>query len=409
MPLIDDDGNLFGRVNVVDALVVLLVVAVVAAGAALVMGGGGSADAPANETTNGSAADGEPPGERAVRYATVELGTQPERLAERIHAGDEVAVGGANATVTDVHVSPVDGGAATTLRMRLDGRAIADGNRTAFRYGSGNLTVGDGLRLQTPEYRVNGTVSALVADGESVDAGETDIVLDATVPVEALDAIRAGEEYRVAGRTVGTVQSVTTFPTGDDATRRVRVGASLATRTEGERTTFGGAPLTIGRSVSLGLDAYTLSGTVVHRGATTMPGERGTTTVVVEQRNVSPAVAEATAVGMTESGGDGPRARIVDRRVEPATVVLTSDDGEIHRRDHPENRDVSLTVELETRTANGEAYFHGSELRTGSGVTLDFDRVRVEGTVTEFVDSTATDETGRSESRTRWTDDAGGS
>jgi len=46
MPLIDEDGNLFGRVNVVDALVVLLVVAVVAAGAALVMGAGtGSADA----------------------------------------------------------------------------------------------------------------------------------------------------------------------------------------------------------------------------------------------------------------------------------------------------------------------------------------------------------------------------
>ena len=39
MELIDERGRLFGRVNVVDALVVLLVAAVVVAGVALVAGG----------------------------------------------------------------------------------------------------------------------------------------------------------------------------------------------------------------------------------------------------------------------------------------------------------------------------------------------------------------------------------
>ena len=50
---IDDQGNLFGRVNVVDALVVLLVLAVVVAGIALVLGGSGpsgGAQAGSNET-----------------------------------------------------------------------------------------------------------------------------------------------------------------------------------------------------------------------------------------------------------------------------------------------------------------------------------------------------------------------
>ncbi|MFC6732713.1 MULTISPECIES: DUF4330 family protein [unclassified Haladaptatus] len=48
MPILDDDGRLFGVVNIIDALVVLLVLAVVAAGAALVLG----PDEPASPASN---------------------------------------------------------------------------------------------------------------------------------------------------------------------------------------------------------------------------------------------------------------------------------------------------------------------------------------------------------------------
>jgi len=214
-------------------------------------------------------------------------------------------------------------------------------------------------------------------------------VIGATVPVEAVDAIATGDEYRVAGRTVGTVRSVTAYPSQDDATRRLRVGVSFATRTADGRTTFGGAPLTVGRSVDVALDSYALNGTLIHKGGAVMPGGRTRTTVVVKQGNVSPEVASATAVGMTEEARDGTRARIVDKRVEPATVVLTSDDGDIHRREHPRNRDVYLTVELRTRTTDAGTDFHGRPLRTGSDVLLDFERVRVDGTVVAFEDEAA--------------------
>jgi hypothetical protein len=50
MDLIDDRGRLFGRVNVVDALVVLFVLAIVAAGTALVLGGGDAAPASPSPT-----------------------------------------------------------------------------------------------------------------------------------------------------------------------------------------------------------------------------------------------------------------------------------------------------------------------------------------------------------------------
>jgi len=50
--LIDEDGRLFGLVNIVDLLVVLVVVAMVAAGWALLSGGEPSVSQPADETEN---------------------------------------------------------------------------------------------------------------------------------------------------------------------------------------------------------------------------------------------------------------------------------------------------------------------------------------------------------------------
>jgi hypothetical protein len=50
MEVLDDEGRVFGVVNVIDLLVVLLVLAVVAAGAALVLGGGSGTPDDQSET-----------------------------------------------------------------------------------------------------------------------------------------------------------------------------------------------------------------------------------------------------------------------------------------------------------------------------------------------------------------------
>lgn len=71
MEIIDNDGNLFGRVNVVDALVVLAVLAVTVAGAAFVFDDGGSG-----------------PEQTATVNATLDLGTQPPFVVDAIDEGD---------------------------------------------------------------------------------------------------------------------------------------------------------------------------------------------------------------------------------------------------------------------------------------------------------------------------------
>ena len=387
MQIIDEEGNLFGRVNIIDALVLVLVLSVAVAGIALVTG---SSNAPGTGPAGGGAESGggtTETGESAVRYATVEFGTQSTAVASRISEGDRALLDGdANATVTDVYVGPgTDGGASVTALLRLDGEVVEnDRGDRVFEYRGSRLRAGDGVRLPTAEYRVNGTVTALHESGESLETEETGVVLSSVVSSDVADAIEEGDEYRLAGETVGTVESVDLYPTGDADQRRATIGVTLETLADGERTRFGARSLTLGDGIEVPLGDYAVIGTVRHLGNASLPGERTTTTAVVELEGVSPAVADATAVGLTESGDDGVRARIVDRSVEPATVVLTSDDGDVHSREHPTKKDVTLTVELATRSAESGTYFHDRELQTGRTVRIDFETITVEGTVTSF-------------------------
>ncbi|WP_159904884.1 DUF4330 family protein [Salinirussus salinus] len=68
MPIIDDEGRLFGTVNIIDALVVLFVLAVVVAGVALLTGGGSSDETP-------------------TRTVVVDVGQQPGYVIDAIEEG----------------------------------------------------------------------------------------------------------------------------------------------------------------------------------------------------------------------------------------------------------------------------------------------------------------------------------
>lgn len=68
MPIIDDEGRLFGTVNIIDALVVLFVLAVAVAGIALLTGGGSSDETP-------------------TRTVVVDVGQQPDYVIDAVTEG----------------------------------------------------------------------------------------------------------------------------------------------------------------------------------------------------------------------------------------------------------------------------------------------------------------------------------
>ncbi|GAA0668872.1 DUF4330 family protein [Natronoarchaeum mannanilyticum] len=375
MKIIDEDGDLFGLVNVVDALVVLVVLAVAVAGATLVLGAG-------SEPTDDTNSDTTP--NTTVRYATLDLGSQPDEIVDGLRTGDEMNLDGpSNLTITDVHATPVANGGnkdtRLTVRARLNGTESGDG----FVFGENRLQLGQGLTVDTADYSVKGNVIAIDRDGESLAVNQTPGVIETELDAATAEAIQVGDQHRLKGETVATVRNVTAYPISEN-TRRVFVGLELTTIESGDASTYGSREVSLGANVAFRTDEYDLTGTVVRRGSTVEFGEPITMTAMMKLEGVSPEFAESLEPGLTETERNETLATIQNVDVQPAGVILKSNDGDIYLRDHPTQKDVTLTVELATRRTDSTLRFHGRPIQEGDTVTLDLPKRTFNVEITEL-------------------------
>jgi len=103
MALIDDNGRVFGWINIIDALVVLMVLAVVSVWIAFVF-----------------LDDAEPP-ETETTYATLDMGVQEPYAVEAISEGDTYEPSGTSTLrVTDVHLTPQGDTTRVFLRVAIE-------------------------------------------------------------------------------------------------------------------------------------------------------------------------------------------------------------------------------------------------------------------------------------------------
>ena len=91
--------------------------------------------------------------------------------------------------------------------------------------------------------------------------------------------------------------------------------------------------------------------------------------------------AEAIRPGMREGTVTNPVAEIVGVETEPSIIIATGDNGSVNVVDHPVNRDVTITADLQVRETATGVQFKGEPLRGGSRVTLDLGTVIVEAEV----------------------------
>ncbi|WP_224333826.1 DUF4330 family protein [Haloprofundus halobius] len=366
MPLIDDDGSLFGLVNVVDALVALFVVALVIGGSAFVL----ADDSEPVPTTD------EP--ETETRYATLDLGDQPKYVAELLSEGDATVSESGNLTVTDVYAVPTQtSDRRVFVRVELTGEPSDE----TIQYDGDIPRVGRQLTIETDDYRTDGTITTVDETDSNLPTENESMLLRATVPTETAEAIEPGDEYDVDGRTVGTVESVTAYGTDDPDRKRVYVGVTYrALRLNGDLH-VGDTRLHENVALSFETDAYDFNGTVARVGTTEQSGEPATRTVQLEIENVDPDLADSLDTDMAERVRGETVAELTRVDVEPSTVVLTSEDGQIYQRDHPVEKDVSMTAQLSVRETPAGLTFKGERLQQGDEVVLDLGTVTVRATV----------------------------
>lgn len=377
MDLIDDKGHLFGIINIIDALVVLLVLSVVAAGTAFVLQKGAGASGGSTIQTNQNATP-------ATRYATVNLGTHPSYVAERITEGDNSIVQDDNLTVTDVYQIPSNKNIRVWARVQLNGKSIKRENITEFAFGGKIIGSGSKLSVATDEYRINGTVHNVDIQNRNLSGGTTRVVLRTMTSTEIADAIQQNDTYVVANTTVATVESVEVYPTNDSRRKRVVLGVTLQTLSLNGQPEFLGQSVRIDQQLPFKTNAYAITGQVVHSGNTSRPGKRTTTTVTLKLSGVAPEIADGISTGMVERADGTARARITDKLVKPATIVVTSQNGTIHGREHPIRKDISLTVKLDARRTDSDLYFHGKQLQKGNYLVLNLGLITVRGQVVDL-------------------------
>lgn len=363
--VIDEEGRLFGVVNVIDALVVLLVVAVLLAGAAFVFAGD-DAD---------------------TRYATIELGAQPTYVAEQISPGDHWDAG-AGFTVTDVYMSPAgseDAGQTNVIVRAAVNGTIVDPEApetSTIRFQGEPLRFGRMLEIQTADYAVEGEVVDVSTEGETIERTTEDLVIETTVDADTAGLIQPGDEYAVGGMSLLTIESVTVYPTGEREQRRVVMGVSAEARLVGDTPRFGDRQIQTGLTLPVETGTYSVTGTIINTGSLEEPGTPATVTATVDIQEMTENRADRLSVGMTEAVGDVETADLVDLDVQPSEVIVQGDSG-FEVLEHPRDRDVTLTLELNVQERDdGSVRFRGEQLEVGDDLRLRLDGNAVEGEVT---------------------------
>ena len=356
--LVDDDGNLLGVINVVDALAVLLVIAVAVAGVSLIL------------SNDSSQTDVE------TTYATVDLGTQPANIAAVINEGDSYSPGGSSqATITDVHLTPQGNNIRVILQVKLEGPA-GEGQPT---YSNAPPRLGRSITLATDLYEVNGQIRQ-VSDSNSITTQNTLVVIKDTISAADAEHIATGDEIRLADRTVATVENSTVYATADPNQRRVFVEATVDAHQQQGDLRFGGNQLRRGQSLSISTNEYELNGEIEQVGSGVQLGTTDTRRVTLRMDEVRADMANSLRPGLREEVGETTVAHVVGVETDPSLIIATGE-GTVSVVDHPYNRDVTLTTELRVRESSTGPQFKGKPLRQGSTVVLDLGTVTAEATV----------------------------
>ncbi|GAB3669375.1 DUF4330 family protein [Halopiger thermotolerans] len=368
MELIDEKGNLFGVVNVIDALVVLLVLAVGIAGIAVV----GVLGPDDNTATN---EDDRPPIE--TRYATIDVGTQSSSVAEAITTGDNMTgdIEGERLTITDVYAVPTSSETAdVTVRTEVDGTQYENGT---FAFGGSEFASGHNISIQTGEYDVTGSIETVEDTTTELQTNETEVLFEQTVNHETAEAIGVGDESQLGNETTATIDTASVYPLSNGQ-YRVVAGATLETLATEDDPRYGSALVEPESKIAFSTGEYNLRPTIREVGTTDEPGEPTTTTVEIDLEKLGDREASQFEPGLTETAGGDTWATITNVDREPASVIVETENGELHERQHPTKYDVTLTVELQTRETDLGLQFKSQSFRNGDTIYLDFGVTTVE-------------------------------
>jgi len=295
--------------------------------------------------------------------------------AARVTAGDTYLVGGRTAaTIESAAVYDTGDPDRKQVFANVTLQTLEVGDRPQF--GETTVRQGSTIPFRTDAYDLDAQIERV---GQGLEQSSTQVLVTDTINSDAAANISEGDQYVAGGRSIATVESVTTYGTGNPDRRDVYVGLTLETLDYGDLPRFGSTLVRQGATIPFQTDAYELSGRIERVGSTSLPGTPQTGNATIEIRNIEPSLADSIEPDLTDRSGDRVVAQITSVQRENATIVLTSDDGQIYQREHPINQDVTVTAELSLRQTAAGLRFKGQVLQQGRTIRLNLGSITVEG------------------------------
>lgn len=299
--------------------------------------------------------------------------------ARAIQAGDTYEVAG-HPIATVEEVIAYDTGNPDRKRVYLGLSVKTLGYGAVPRFDTRAVDSGATLPFRTDRYELGGNV--LRVGTADLQVTTEDVLVTDVVETSVAEAVSEGDAYRVSNRTLATVKTVTVYGTDDPNRKRVYVGLSLDALGYGERPLFGeNNPLEEGVRLPFRTPAYDLNGRIVRVDAVQQRGQATTRTVTLQMENVAPHRARSVEAGLTETNAGQTIATVTNVTVRPAVITLTSEDGNIYEREHPVNKDVTLTAELRVRVDDRTIRFKGHTVQEGDRITLDLGVTTIRATI----------------------------
>ena len=343
---LDENGRLFGLINVVDALAILLVIAIVVAGVALLFPSGGDAD---------------------QRFATLDFGEQPDFVAEEITPGDtwEPEGTGDELTITDVYRFNTEEGTGVIARAEVNGTVFEpdDPDETpVFEFIDEPLRLGQSFEVLTDEYEAEGEVTRVDRAGDTLPISDSEFVIESEVSSETADELAVGDEFVAGGEAFGEITALELFPDGAD--QYALIGFSVRTIERGGDRFIGDTRISIGTTLSVAGDGYDLSGEIIRRGTSNIDTEPRE---FVLQTNVPATITDDIRAGDEFEIGE--------------TAIVSVDDVSFFPTNDPDVRQAYLGVSALTRLDGDTLVFGDRPVRIGSSLPIETDRYDLSGEV----------------------------
>lgn len=249
MAIIDEQGRLFGAVNIIDLLVAAVVLVTLASGAVFVL-----------------IDDPEPTQER---YLTVVLDDRPGGAVPALDSGTvtppdgRVDLGPVEGRVTDTYVTPGVDRFLTVARIRVNVSDSIAARTTDRRLVTEQETylVGDRISLSAGDRVYRGSVHAVGRSGEELPIRTVETTVVARLPSAVADRIQPGDTQRVAGHEIARVTTVDRGPAENGRTG-VTVSLTLRVLEADGATLYGSQSLRPGAEIRVTPDEYEFTATV---------------------------------------------------------------------------------------------------------------------------------------------------